>query len=397
MAAPERARAFGAALASDGLRVLVGAPATDDGAGAAWLVTDAAERVVTGARPGDEAGAAVALGESWFVGIPHAGERLETAGVRLGTGAVASEDGQLIGDEAGDCFGASLAWKADRGLLVGAPCRGSVAFEHPSLPRPSFADGPGAALLYSGGERRASFEGAELRDRLGHSVAWLGDTAVLGAPDRFGGDLVNQEAQGRVHLFRAPGDGTFSPASADSTLAGGRGTRQLHDEHGWSLATGDIDQDGRDDLFVGAPELDDFQRQGGGWIFSDPWTGASYGWDAEIALAGEPQSGISARAGSAAVIADLNCDGAPDLAVGAPLRRTDAERAGAVYVAFGPLSSWTPLASTGVVLSGRGLGTRAGTALAAADRDGDGCTDLLIGAPGAEDGRGAIYVVSLGP
>jgi hypothetical protein len=97
------------------------------------------------------------------------------------------------------------------------------------------------------------------------------------------------------------------------------------------------------------------------------------------------------------LIADLNCDGAPDLAAGAPLLTTDAERAGAVYVAYGPLSSWTPLASTGVVLSGRGLGTRAGTALAAADRDGDGCAELWIGAPGADDGRGAIYVVSLGP
>ena len=36
-------------------------------------------------------------------------------------------------------------------------------------------------------------------------------------------------------------------------------------------------------------------------------------------------------------------------------------------------------------------------ALAAADRDGDGCAELWIGAPGADDGRGAIYVVSLGP
>ncbi len=396
---PDDAREFGFSLAHHDGRLLVGAPGTGSEAGAAFLIEGSIVRtVVEGAAPGDRAGHSVDVGPAgWVVGAPHRGDRVVIAAAEIGQGSVHLEDGSSWLGREGDCFGSSVAVADDGRVLAGAPCRGSQAFQHESLPRPMLVFGPGAVTVIDRGAPVATVDGAEPWDQLGHSVAWMGDAAVTGAPDYFGGDWINQLAQGEVHVFRDPPQGELTSADADLTIAGGQGSRELHDDHGWAVATGDLDGDGSLDLVTGSPEFSDFERQGGAWMFSAPSDGDHYAWDADAALAGATQPGINARAGAALAVGDVNCDGDADLVLGAPLRTTDADRAGAVYVVFGPIAAWEPLAEADRIYEGRGLGTRAGTAVAVGDEDRDGCADILIGAPGANGGEGAVYVVSSAP
>ncbi len=79
-------------------------------------------------------------------------------------------------------------------------------------------------------------------------------------------------------------------------------------------------------------------------------------------------------------VGDVNCDGFPDLVVGAP----GAFGTGAAYVFLGPiLPGVYPAASANLILLGEAIGDRAGTSVQLLpDMDFDGCAEIGIGAPG---------------
>ncbi len=101
---------------------------------------------------------------------------------------------------------------------------------------------------------------------------------------------------------------------------------------------------------------------------------------------------------------DFNGDGISDVVVGNDQSTNPLSQAGEVVVIFGsetlesPAAGWT---IEDVVDAGRGVrfvgdesGDLTGASVAGAgDVDGDGLADLLIAAPGAEGGRGAVYLV----
>ncbi len=97
-------------------------------------------------------------------------------------------------------------------------------------------------------------------------------------------------------------------------------------------------------------------------------------------------------------VGDLDGNGATDLAVGAP--GTDADT-GAVHVAL--MNTDATVASVSVLTPGGGAvpslvpGDRFGATVAGlGDVDGDGFTDLAVGAFGVEEFRGAVWVLGLG-
>jgi D-alanyl-D-alanine carboxypeptidase/FG-GAP repeat/FlgD Ig-like domain len=98
------------------------------------------------------------------------------------------------------------------------------------------------------------------------------------------------------------------------------------------------------------------------------------------------------RTGQEVAAGDFNGDGYDDLAIGAPDEGVDgAVGAGAVIIMWGGLRGLDP-AGTGILTSsgrpGFVAGAEFGYALAAADFDGDGYDDLMIGAPGAAPSAG---------
>lgn len=104
------------------------------------------------------------------------------------------------------------------------------------------------------------------------------------------------------------------------------------------------------------------------------------------------------RLGQAVAAAgDVNGDGIADLAVGAPSNDTGGPDAGAVYLFFGPVESDTrDISDADAKLVGEAAGDWAGFAVAAGDLNGDGFSDVVVGAPRADYGgnvSGAVYVV----
>jgi len=100
------------------------------------------------------------------------------------------------------------------------------------------------------------------------------------------------------------------------------------------------------------------------------------------------------RAGAALAAADVDGDGADDLVVGAPGSSAGLAAAGAFYTLLSYPYDPTSLADGEGAWTGQAVGDGAGAALAGAgDVDGDGYEDLLVGAPDALDEAGAAFLV----
>jgi hypothetical protein len=101
---------------------------------------------------------------------------------------------------------------------------------------------------------------------------------------------------------------------------------------------------------------------------------------------------------------DVNGDGLADLIIGAPLADPNAKRdAGSAYVVFGTASGFPAVldrssldGTNGFRIDGVTAGDQTGYSVAGADVNGDGITDLIIGAPfDSTNGKysGSVYVV----
>jgi len=166
------------------------------------------------------------------------------------------------------------------------------------------------------------------------------------------------------------------------------------DAAGTSVAgVGDVDGDGYDDILIGAPGQDEEGEDAGaaflirGGLTLEPAVSLDDSW---AQIYGEQYSDQAGHA--VAGPGDVDGDGYDDILIGAPLRGYDA---GAVYLLLGPISGRLELDEADVTLTAEGIEYRAGLALAAAgDVDGDGRSDFMIGAPGLDGNAGRAYLIT---
>src|SRR3989339_138460 len=176
--------------------------------------------------------------------------------------------------------------------------------------------------------------------------------------------------QGRVYLY------TFN-----DTVISGEGA---NNSFGNSLASGDFNGDGKGDLVVGASGYN--SSQGRIYIFYNDSVMTNSAGAADVVISGE----ASSLFGHLLETGDLNADGKTDLVVGAWLYNSIQGR---VYVFYGGESYPSSAASADEIITGESASEQFGYSIAVDDLNSDGKDDLIVGAwqYGALD-NGRVYI-----
>lgn len=288
--------------------------------------------------------------------------------MNLGSATPPSPVARFVGPQVGSGFGSVVGPKIDINqdgvldLVIAAPRDSTAGFEY------------GAVYVWFGGQTGVVpastadlvFTGRSTQSRFGSSLAALDmdgsqgvgvprDDLVIGSPR----DSFAELNAGQVFVFLGtPGfssGSTIAAMSADYRVLG----RRNHQLGTAVSSAGDMDRDGLDDLWVGAPEEGRDRR------------GAVYGFLGQLMLPGgmiaefDSQFQLFGSAGSRAGFTlsgggDFNDDARPDLLVGGVTARGASSRAGKVWAAEGPFSPGEDLDSRGFSVTGHSISAYAG-------------------------------------
>jgi len=254
--------------------------------------------------------------------------------------------------------------------------------------------------------------GTDTRDGLGAAVSGTHDfngdgfgDVVVGAS---GVDVNGTSDEGATYVMFG-GPGGFEANLSVASLDGSNGFRiegiDDGDESGFSVSgSGDVNGDGRSDLVIGAPGAF-FEFPGGSVPAGESYVvyGASNGFGPNFDLSALDGSngflfdeGGSILQGddfgsSVSGAGDVNGDGLAETIVGHPMAvREGFPGSGESHLIFGALDGVVDT----VVFGGVGQGEASGSSVSnAGDVNSDGLADIIIGAPGANEGRGESYVV----
>ncbi len=232
---------------------------------------------------------------------------------------------------------------------------------------------------------------------VGYSVASAGDVNADGRDDLLVGAVGTPyfgEDTGAAFLFLGPLTSDCNVAQADARLHGAAAGDRL----GVTVAgAGDLNADGYADVVIGTPyaDVDGQVDAGAAYVIYGPWSNTRWADQADAVFVGadaDDQAGFSVSGAG-----DVDGDGYDDVIVGVLHDDRGAVDAGAAAVFYGPASGKRSVSDADLSFLGLATGDRAGGAVASAgDTNGDGRSDLLIGAHGHDaraDDAGAAWLV----
>jgi hypothetical protein len=261
--------------------------------------------------------------------------------------------------------------------------------------------------------------GDKAGDRSGFSVSSAGDVNGDGLDDLIVGAYYadpNGDRSGASYVVFGKAGGTPVNLSAIANGTGGFviNGAAIYDRSGFSVSSaGDVNNDGLDDLIVGAKNADPTAtttNAGASYVVFGKTDGTKVELSAiasgtgGFVINGDKAGDRSGQSVSSA--GDVNGDGFDDLIVGAHWASPNGNSSGASYVVFGKaggtkveLSDIASGTSTlGFVINGATAVDESGYSVSSAgDVNGDGLDDLIVGAWGADPNgivnSGASYVV----
>ncbi len=285
------------------------------------------------------------------------------------------------GDQANAHFGCSVATAGD----VNGDGHSDVIIGASSFSNGQTAEGRAYLFLGTASGLSATpawtAEGDQDNAAFGYSVATAGDVngdgyddVIIGAPNFYNGEY----REGRVFLFLGSASGLYATPTWTAE------SNQVYAYFGYSVATaGDVNGDGYADVIIGAYFFSNGESyEGRAFVY----LGGASGLSPTPAWTAESNQANAYFGNSVASAGDVNGDGYDDVIVGAYFFSNGETYEGRAFVYLGgasglsPTPAWTAEANQANAKFGTSVAT-------AGDVNGDGYSDVIVGAPDFSNGE----------